>query len=240
MPSNFTGLTQSGYSQMTPYGAFQNVGDSIEKMPTGGSDFVQGMKWGYAGSQASVGVFTAWHEARYQRSILYMQAQLQDMQTKQLDTAADDAMRAGYQQAASISFQAGQAKGSQRASMGGSGLQVGVGSSARVLTSIDIAKEMNVNQALANAVTASFGYRRAATNSRAEAMAIRQSASNIKPWAAALSQLVSASMNAMSMSGFGGGSSAGSSMGGSIDLSNLSSAASDNGQAFSIAGNFSW
>ena len=215
MPSNFMGLSSSGYQDMTAYGAFRNVGQSIQDMPSGGSNFVRGMKLGYAAEAGTVGVFMAYHDARRQRNIMRMQAELIDLQTKALDTAADDAMRAGYQQAASIGFQAGQAKASQRASMGASGLQVGVGSSARVLTSTDIAKEMSVNQVMANAVTESFGYRRQAANSRSQALAVRASANQIKPWAAALSQLVGSAMMGFEMFGGGGG--------GSFDFSSIAS-----------------
>lgn len=220
MPSNFMGLSSSGYQDMTAYGAFRNVGQSIQDMPSGGSNFVRGMKLGYAAEAGTVGVFMAYHDARRQRNIIRMQAELIDLQTKALDTAADDAMRAGYQQAASIGFQAGQAKASQRASMGASGLQVGVGSSARVLTSTDIAKEMSVNQVMANAVTESFGYRRQAANSRSQALAVRASANQIKPWAAALSQLVGSAMMGFEMFG---GSSGGGGGGGSFDFSSIAS-----------------
>lgn len=230
MPSSSFGLSSAGYRNMTALGAFQNVGQSIQDMPSGGSEFVQGMKLGYAAEKGTIGVFVAYHEARRQRNIMRMQAELIDLQTKSLDNAADDAMRAGMQQAASIGFQAGQAKASQRASMGASGLQVGVGSSARVLASTDIAKEMAVNQTMANAVTQSFGYRKQAAYSRSEALAVRAAADQIKPWASALSAMVSSAMMGAEMFGMGGGSGGGGG-GGGFDLSSIANIFSSAGSA---------
>lgn len=136
------------------------------------------------GAQIASTYFT-YQNAKNEKAILKCQAELYRIQAQSRRNAADDAMRAGNQHIAAITFQAGQQKAATRVSMAASGVQVGVGSSAEILASQDIARDMQVNQTYANAVTASFGYRRAATNTEGRALATQAASNSISPWAAA-------------------------------------------------------
>lgn len=135
-------------------------------------------------AQAANTYFT-YQNAKNEKAILKCQAELYRIQAQSQRNAADDAMRAGNQQIAAITYQAGQQKAATRVSMAASGIQVGVGSSAEILASQDIARDMQVNQTYANAVTASFGYRRSATNTEGKALATQAASNSISPWAAA-------------------------------------------------------
>ena len=173
------------------------IGQSIESAPAM-NDFMQGMKYGYMGEQMTIGPFLAYRKAKQEKRILGWQAELQDLQTKALQTAADDVMRAGHRAIASATFNAGQAKSSTRVSMAAAGVRVGAaGSSAEVLASQDIAKEMTAAQLYANAVAQSWGYCKAAVNSNNQAMAIRSAQKSISPWAAAVTKHLSDAMSLM-------------------------------------------
>ncbi|MDO5531065.1 hypothetical protein [Sutterella sp.] len=178
----------------TTAGASKKAGQSVMSQQSF-SDFQMGMKMGYAGEQGSVGAILAYAKARRQKSILNMQAELYDMLAQSYQTAAEDTVRAGHQESAQVSFQAGQTKGAIRASQGASGIRVaGAGSAAEVLASVDISKEMNRNQIMANAIANSWGYRKQAVSAQGQAKAVRVAASSISPWAAALTQHLNAGM----------------------------------------------
>lgn len=184
------------------------IGQIIQKMPTFGNNFVMGMKLGYTGVQMTLSPILAYRDAKIEKEILGLQADLLDMQIQSIQTQADDVMRAGHQSSAAVSYQAGQAKSSARASMGASGVRVNAaGSSAEALSSIDIVKDMQRNQIMANAVAQSWGYRRQTVNLQNQVLAIESAKRNITPWAAAVTTHLSDVMSSMSMVGdmFGGG-----------------------------------
>lgn len=184
------------------------MGQMIQEMPSFGSEFVQGMKLGYAGTKMTIAPFLAYRGAKIEKEILGLQADLLEMQVQSIQTQADDVMRAGHQASAAVSYQAGQAKSSARASMGASGVRVNAaGSSAEALSSIDIVKDMQRNQIMANAVAQSWGYRRQAVQVQNQALAVRSAQKNVSPWAAAITTHLSDVMDSMSMVGdmFGGG-----------------------------------
>lgn len=209
MPSIYEApqTTSSGWS-----GASAAMGKTVEKMPTFGNSFLKGMKYGYMGEQMAVAPFLAYRKAKQEKNILNLQADLLELQAKSFQTAADDVMRAGHQESASVSYQTGQAKSSMRASQGASGVRVGAtGSSAETLASFDIVKEIQTNQIMANAVAQSFGYRRKALDVQHRADAIRSAADSISPWASAITKHLGDAMESFSMfgnsysSGQGGG-----------------------------------
>ena len=170
------------------------IGQAVQSVPSS-NDFLLGMKMGYMGEQITVGPFLAYRKAKQEKRILGWQAELQDLQTKALQTAADDTMRAGHRAIASATYQAGQLKASTRASMAAAGVRVGAaGSSAEILASQDIAKEMTAAQLYANAVAQAWGYRKAAVNSNNQALAIRAARKSISPWAAAITKHLSDGM----------------------------------------------
>lgn len=188
--------------------AASSAGQLIQQMPTFGNQFLQGMKIGYTGVKMTLGPFLAYRGAKIEKDILGLQADLLEMQIQSIQTQADDVMRAGHQQSAEVSYQAGHAKSSARASMGASGVRVGAaGSSAEVLSSIDIVKDMQRSQIMANAVAQSWGYRRQAVNVQNQLLAVESARRNVSPWAAAITTHLSDVMSSMEMGGdmFGGG-----------------------------------
>lgn len=95
--------------------------------------------------------------------------------------------------------------------MAAAGVQVGTsGNSAEALASIDVVKEMQVNQVMANAVAQSWGYRRAAVQTGNEAMAVESAASDISPLLAAFVEMNNQALQMMN-SGPGSSGASGSS-----------------------------
>ena len=145
------------YSQAS---AWQSSASSIQQGSGSAGMFNSNMSafnTGFNLGWGTIGTITepwlTYRAAKYEKAKLKMQAGLMRMQQKAQYTAADDVMRGGERQAAAIGYQAGMAKSSSRASMAAAGVQVGTsGNSAEALASIDVVKEMQVNQVMANAV----------------------------------------------------------------------------------------
>ena len=179
------------------------------------NNFVQGMKIGYQGVKDTLGPFLSYRKAKQQKAILGMQAELLDMQARTYQTAADDAMRAGMQQASAISFQTGQQKSSARTSMAAHGVRVGAqGSSAEVLTDYDISKEIQVNQIM-RMPSRSLSDTPCCRSVSNKALAVRSAQKSITPWAAAITTMVRSAMESSDMMGSMSGGGKGGGMSGS-------------------------
>ena len=173
-----------------------NTTDTIEANAKGMSmipgGFGTGFKVGYSAINTTLGPFLAYRQARNEKRSLQMQADIMRLQSESYHTAADDAKRAGLQKAAAIGYQAGQTKSTARVKQAAGGVRVGgSGSSAEVLASIDLSKEMQINQVIANSVAQSWGYRRSAVDYSNKALSYDVAAKGISPWAAAITNLVS-------------------------------------------------
>ncbi len=167
------------------------------------SSFQTGFKVGYTAVMQHGGTWLAYRAAKNEKKVLKMNAQLCDWQAQSYETAADDVMASGERQAAAIGYEAGKAKSATKVSQAASGIRVGAsGSAAEVLPSIDVVKEMNGSQTMANAVAESWGYRRTAVDYKNQGLAYRAAASQISPWAAALVTYNQYAMNIMN-GGFG-------------------------------------
>lgn len=191
------------YNQSGQWGSSRAVSSTAEGIQAAtkfdSSGFGSGFTVGYTTVMAVASPILAYKGAKYEKAKLKMQANIYRMAAKSSSTAADDTMRAGEQQAAAIGYQAGQAKSSSRASMAAAGVQVGAsGNSAEALASIDIVKEIQVNQTMANAVAQSWGYRKQAVSSLNQAYAQESAASDINPWVSALIQMNTDAINFMS------------------------------------------
>ena len=169
--------------------AIQANAGAMGQIPGG---FGTGFKVGYTAGNILTGPFLSYQAARQEKRSLQMQADIANLQAASYHTAADDAKRAGLNQAAAIGYQAGQTKSSIRTRQAAAGVRVGgSGSSAEVLASIDVAKEMQINQVIANSVATSWGYRRSAVDYSNKALSYECAAKGISPWAAAITTLVS-------------------------------------------------
>lgn len=148
------------------------------------------------GAQAIGGVssaMSAYYSAKMQQSNLNYQADIEDINTKQTELAAQQALLNGNTAAAQLSQRAGQIKSGQRANMAANGIGLDSANASEVLTSTDIGKEQDVNTAVANAVRAAWGYRTQETNQKNDALMKRAGASSISPGAAFATSLLGSS-----------------------------------------------
>lgn len=206
MDNGYASINQAQSQQMS--NGIDDFASTMGNMPQYGQYFT----YGYQGAKVLTSGILAYRSAKYNKKILGMQAELSDMQAKAYQTAAEDVLRAGNQQVAAITFQAGQAKATTRVSQGSAGIRVsGSGSAAETLASIQVVTEMQVNQTLANAVAESFGYQRKKTQQKMNSIAVRSAQSSINPWASAIASTLSASAKAAPTiaSAYMGGSSGG-------------------------------
>lgn len=90
---------------------------------------------------------------------------------------AQNSLWQGSLQIGEITRKAGQAKASARAAMAARGLGLGTGTTANVLASTDVNKQIDMINAKRNAVQQALGYRRQAANLRTQAAAQRIMAS---------------------------------------------------------------
>lgn len=134
-----------------------------------------------------------YYGARSQRMTLLASAEIDDINAGMAEQSAQQELARGIAQAATVSARAGQTKGTQRAAMAANGIVLGVGSSAEVLTSTDLAKENDINTITANAVHAAWGHRIEATNMRNAGIAKRAGSESISPLVVANSSLLGSS-----------------------------------------------
>ena len=87
--------------------------------------FGTGFKVGYTAGNVLTGPFLSYRAAKQEKRSLQMQADIANLQSASYHTAADDAKRAGLNQAAAIGYQAGQAKSSAKVKQAASGVRVG-------------------------------------------------------------------------------------------------------------------
>lgn len=166
--------------------------------------FSTAFKVGYTGTNMIFNPWLAYKAAKYEKAQLQMQADLHDMQAESLHTAADDVWRAGMKQAAGIGYQAGQAKSSNRVAQAAAGIQVGAsGSASEVQASIDIVKEIQINDVMAATVANAWGYRRSAVDETNKALAYESAAAEISPWVAAITTMANDALSLMNSGGSG-------------------------------------
>ena len=186
------------------------LGDSIDttisKMPTFGNRFLMGMKLGYSGTTSLFSPFLSYRKSKQQQKILEVQGELLQMQSQAYQNAAESVYKQRGQSIASLTFQAGQAKESTKVSQAAAGIEVGTGSSARVLASIDIAKEVQKNQIISNAITQAYGYKQQAVDLQNQALAVETSRKSISPFKNALASALNDAVSTSDMLGdmFGG------------------------------------
>ena len=174
--------SSSGIGDDSWYDSAGNTGGATDSS-------LPGYQYAIAGASVFSSVasmFSAWSAAKTEKKLYAIQARMQELQARAAQTQAEDILRAGNQRVAAITYQAGQAKASSKVSMAASGVRVGTGSSAEVLASHDIAKEMQVNQTIANTIAQAYGAKRQAVNASNKALAIEAQGQGISPWAAAL------------------------------------------------------
>jgi len=146
--------------------------------------------------QSAIGILNA--------ALAESDATLLDLNASISETQARFALMQGQREEQKVRLRTAQIKSTQRTAMAANGVDLGVGSAARVLASTDYMGELDAGQVRANAALQAFGYRVQATNQKFAAMSARTqgvnyragsafaaaSASGISPIAAATSTLI--------------------------------------------------
>lgn len=107
-------------------------------------------------------------------------ASLLDMNASISNTQGQMAIAQGQREEQKLRLQSGQLKGKQRTALAANGVDLGVGSAARVLATTDYMTEVDVGEIRANAARAAFGYQIQGTNQKFAAMSARAQSTNYK------------------------------------------------------------
>lgn len=161
-----------------------------------------GLALGAAG--AAMGAIGSFYQALSERnqlrsrsSSLEHEATMSDFNARLAEDDAQEILRARRKEIALATLQHGQAKASQLARQGASGLQVGVGSSAEAQATAEWAKRVDAMTIDVNATRAANAARLRAVNlrgrsllTRASAANLRRGAGSINPWMSAFTSLL--------------------------------------------------
>jgi hypothetical protein len=134
--------------------------------------------------QAAIGTLNA-AMAESDASLLELNASISDTQGKM-------AIAAGQREEQNLRLKSGQLKSRQRASLAASGVDLGVGSAAKVLATTDYMTEVDAGEIRANAARAAFGYKVQESNQKFAAMGARTQGVNYKAGSAFASASASA------------------------------------------------
>lgn len=154
---------------------------------------------GFSLGQASVGMqgiggilsmIGAFGSSYGQRQNLRAQADIADINATTAERSAQSALFAGQREEQRSSLATANLKGTQKAALAASGVDLGEGSAAQILTSTDVMGEVDKNTIAANAVRSAWGYRTQATNYQNEAATKRSGADAISPFMAAGTSLL--------------------------------------------------
>lgn len=137
---------------------------------------------GMQGAGAASSALGAYYGATSQQRSLRGIAAIDEINAGVAERSAQSAEAAGMASEQRIRLNTAQLKSSQITSLAANGVDVGVGSAARVLTSTDVLGDIDANTARANGVRSAWGYRTQATNDRNDALMRRANADTISPW----------------------------------------------------------
>lgn len=105
-------------------------------------------------------------------------ASLLELNASISDTQGQMAIGMGQREEQKLRLGSAQLKSRQRTALAANGVDMGVGSAARVLATTDYMTEVDAGEIRANAARAAFGYKVQAVNQKAGAMAARVQGSN--------------------------------------------------------------
>ncbi len=147
------------------------------------------MLLGLQGFGVGASTVGAYYSAQSQKSSLNASANLADINAKISEMGAQAAILSGQQEEQQSRLNTARIKSSQRVAMAANGIDLSSTSAAAVLTSTDTLGEIEVNNIVANASRAAFGYRVQGVGSQNEALIKRSNAKAIKPFMAATDTL---------------------------------------------------
>jgi hypothetical protein len=159
--------------------------------------------------QSGIGTFYAAKSNKNQLKSKSMtfdyQKQMSALNARAMEDTAQQIMRAGEQDIGRLTLRAGQVKGSARASQAARGGQIGTGSNAEELASLELMKQTDALTINSNTVRAAWAARTQAQNYEAQAamagvsaFGARSAASQINPWSQAGTNLMSSGGNVAS------------------------------------------
>lgn len=148
---------------------------------------VMGGLFGFGALFSAMG---AYGQAKMARTQLKLQAEMGALNQRISETAARGELMRGEREQQAVRMRTTQLKSRQRVAMAASGIDLGTGTAAEVLSSTDYMGEMDANTVEANAIRAAWGYRMQGANYGANAIMARGSASAISPGMSAVSSLL--------------------------------------------------
>lgn len=135
--------------------------------------------------------YGAYAAVEEQKAQLRASAELDAINARMAEQAAASATEAGTQTESMSKMRTAHLKSSQRTAMAAGGVDLGVGSAARVLTSTDVMGEVEANNIRMNALQQAWGIRTGATNSMAQAGIKQANAGAMSGGASAAASLLS-------------------------------------------------
>lgn len=155
--------------------------------------------------QSGIGTFYAAKSAKNQLKSQAMtfdyQKQMSALNARAMEDTAQQIMRAGEQDIGRLTLRAGQVKGSARAAQAARGGQIGTGSNAEELASLELMKQTDALTINSNTVRAAWAARTQAQNYEAQAAMAGVSAFGARSAASQISPFSQASANLMSSGG---------------------------------------
>lgn len=150
---------------------------------------------------SAIGSFYAAQSKKYQLKSQKLAAEFQksisNINARAYEREAEYILEAGQKQIGRYTMQAGQQKAAAKASLAARGVQAGVGSTAEIMATGDIVKEIDVYTINANTVRQAEAARMQASNYRTqaamagvEAYNLRGASRSLQPWGAAGASLL--------------------------------------------------
>ena len=135
---------------------------------SGFSGAAGGASIGLAIGQAIGGMYSAWKGGKTTDYVMKKQAEISEQNRQMAQLAAESAYRQGEAQIAQLTYKAGQVKAKQRTAFAANGVKLGAGSTAEVMATTDIMKEVDKSTIQLNAIQAAWGYKQQALQASAQ------------------------------------------------------------------------
>jgi hypothetical protein len=132
----------------------------------------------------------AYAGAQSQKQSLALQANLADINARMSESAAQATLLTGQHEEQRSQIATANLKGTQRASLAASGVDLGVGSALNIQTTTDAMGEIDANTIHSNAVRSAWGYRTQGVNQSNQALMSRAASDAINPNQAATTSLI--------------------------------------------------
>lgn len=152
-----------------------------------------GLQTSLAAAGAATQAIGAWSQAKGQKTQLGLDATLADINARQKEQQARDALMAGERQSQAIMLQTAQTKSSQRAAMAANGVALDSDSAVNLLSSTDYLGQVDLYTNAANAISSAWNIRTDAVNDRNQALMDRAARKSISPAMAAMTSLIGSS-----------------------------------------------